>query len=119
LIQKRRTKKKGRVMKVTRPKPTIYGNCDSWNFIVGKTRRAYSRWVTRTRPLPVCHANLVHRFSTILESGRGDNMWAICGSAAAPGHASRMVVDPLPDMPGMEAGGPGFYPIWFLGPATS
>jgi hypothetical protein len=21
---------------MTRPEPTIYGNCDSWNFIVGK-----------------------------------------------------------------------------------
>jgi hypothetical protein len=28
---------------VTRPKPTIYGNCDSWSFIVGKKPRAYSR----------------------------------------------------------------------------
>jgi hypothetical protein len=27
---------------VTRPKPTIYGNCDSWSFIVGKKPRAYS-----------------------------------------------------------------------------
>ncbi len=28
--------KKGRVGVMTRPQPTIYGNCDSWNFIVGK-----------------------------------------------------------------------------------
>jgi hypothetical protein len=28
---------------VTRPEPTIYGNCDSWSFIVGKKPRAYSR----------------------------------------------------------------------------
>jgi hypothetical protein len=29
-------KEKRARLKVTRPKPTIYGNCDSWNFIVGK-----------------------------------------------------------------------------------
>jgi len=32
--------KKGRVETVTRPQPTIYGNCDSWNFIVGTKRGA-------------------------------------------------------------------------------
>jgi hypothetical protein len=26
----------------TRPEPTIYGNCDSWDFIVGKTARMQS-----------------------------------------------------------------------------
>ncbi|HRN75156.1 hypothetical protein [Ottowia sp.] len=30
--------KKGRVNDATRPQPTIYGNCDSWDFIVGKKR---------------------------------------------------------------------------------
>ncbi|MBH1962854.1 MAG: hypothetical protein I8H77_00895 [Comamonadaceae bacterium] len=30
--------KKGRAKEVTRPQPTIYGNCDSWSFIVGKKR---------------------------------------------------------------------------------
>jgi hypothetical protein len=81
LIRKARAKKKGRVKKVTRPKPTIYGNCDSWNFIVGKTRRAYSLGVTPALPLQVRNSHLVHRFSTILEWLRGDNMWASCGSA--------------------------------------
>ena len=30
--------KKGRASDMTRPQPTIYGNCDSWAFIVGKKR---------------------------------------------------------------------------------
>jgi hypothetical protein len=30
--------KKGRVGVLTRPQPTIFGNCDSWSFIVGKKR---------------------------------------------------------------------------------
>ena len=69
-------------MKVTRPKPTIYGNCDSWNFIVGKTRRAYSLEVTPTRPLQASNSHLVHSFSTIVGGGVRNNMWAACGSAA-------------------------------------
>jgi hypothetical protein len=32
--------KKGRVRDMTRPQPTIYGNCDSWDFIVGKNTLA-------------------------------------------------------------------------------
>ena len=66
---------------VTRPKPTIYGNCDSWSFIVGKTRRAYTLGLSPTRPLQVRNSLLVHSFSTILEKARKDNMWATCGSA--------------------------------------
>ena len=68
-------------MKVTRPEPTIYGNCDSWSFIVGKTRRAYILGVGPTRPLQVRNSLVVHSFSTILERARKDNMWATCGSA--------------------------------------
>jgi hypothetical protein len=33
---KRTNKKKGHVSEVTRPEPTVFGNCESWNFIVGK-----------------------------------------------------------------------------------
>jgi hypothetical protein len=98
LIRKGAHKKKGRVMKVTRPEPTIYGNCDSWSFIVGKTGRAYSREVIRTRPLQACNWNVVHRFSTIPVRILKDNMWAICGSAGKACRASRMVVEPLSDM---------------------
>ncbi|MEJ8837068.1 hypothetical protein [Ramlibacter sp. AN1133] len=100
MIRKGAHKKKGRVMKVTRPEPTIYGNCDSWNFIVGKTGRAYSRQVTPTRPLQACNWNVVHSFSTIPVGIREDNMWARCGSAVNACRASRMVVDRRSDMTG-------------------
>jgi len=30
--------KKGRVSERTRPEPTFFGNCESWDFIVGKKR---------------------------------------------------------------------------------
>jgi hypothetical protein len=99
LIRKGAHKKKGRVMKVTRPEPTIYGNCDSWNFIVGKTGRAYSRQVIRTGPLRVCNWNSVHSFSTHSGCIREDNMWARCGSAVNGCRASRMVVLARCDMP--------------------
>jgi hypothetical protein len=98
LIRKGAHKKKGRVMKVTRPEPTIYGNCDGWNFIVGKTGRAYSRQVTPTRPLQACNWNVVHSFSTIPGSVREDNMWASCGSGAWGCRVSRMVVERPSDM---------------------
>ncbi|MDO5624693.1 MAG: hypothetical protein Q4G71_08400 [Pseudomonadota bacterium] len=32
--------KKGRAHEAARPQPTIYGNCDSWDLIVGKKRLA-------------------------------------------------------------------------------
>jgi hypothetical protein len=98
LIRKGAHKKKGRVMKVTRPEPTIYGNCDSWSFIVGKTGRAYSRQVTPTRPLQPRNWNVVHNFSTIPVHIRQDNMWAICGSAVHGCRESRMVVERPSDM---------------------
>ncbi|GAB3658306.1 hypothetical protein [Ramlibacter alkalitolerans] len=100
MIRKGAHKKKGRVMKVTRPEPTIYGNCDGWSFIVGKTGRAYSRQAMRTRPLQACNWNVVHRFSTNREWVREDNMWARCGSAVDACRTSRIVVQRGPDMTG-------------------
>lgn len=86
-------------MKVTRPEPTIYGNCDSWSFIVGKTRRAYSLEVAPSRPLRVRNSHLMHSFSTILEERREDNMWASCGWHRDGCQPSRMVVTERRDMP--------------------
>jgi hypothetical protein len=76
---------------VTRPKPTIYGNCDSWSFIVGKKPGAYSRNDLRTRSLQVSNMQVIHNLSTKLGSKVWDNLWAICGSAVHDGKASRMV----------------------------
>jgi hypothetical protein len=90
-------------MKVTRPEPTIYGNCDSWSFIVGKTRRAYRHEVTAARPLWVCNWHVVHRFSTIYGWPKGDNMWASCGAPVHRYVPSRIVVYRPFDMPEMTA----------------
>jgi hypothetical protein len=40
-LKRRRQEKRARRV-VTRPEPTIYGNCDSWSFIVGKKGVPYS-----------------------------------------------------------------------------
>jgi hypothetical protein len=45
---------------VTRPKPTIYGNCDSWSFIVGKKPRAYTRHQRQTRSLQTNNRGVIH-----------------------------------------------------------
>jgi hypothetical protein len=65
----------------TRPEPTIYGNCDSWSFIVGKKPGAYSRRCHQNRPLQVSNKKLNHRLLTIIDLIRGDKLWAICGPA--------------------------------------
>ncbi|MCY7304999.1 MAG: hypothetical protein LH632_02410 [Rhodoferax sp.] len=40
-LERRRAEKRAR-REMTRPEPTIIGNCDSWNFIVGKKARQQS-----------------------------------------------------------------------------
>jgi hypothetical protein len=64
---------------VTRPKPTIYGNCDSWSLIVGKKPRAYSQTTGRTDQLQGSNKGVIHNLSTKLMRKVWDNMWAICG----------------------------------------
>jgi hypothetical protein len=44
----------------TRPEPTIFGNCDSWNFIVGKKPCAYSRNSGSTMALHGSNESFVH-----------------------------------------------------------
>ena len=43
--------KKGRASGVTRPEPTIYGNCDSWASIVGKKGADLSLVTGKTQAL--------------------------------------------------------------------
>jgi hypothetical protein len=95
---------------VTRPKPTIYGNCDSWSFIVGKKPRAYSRKRGQTGALLTSNMHVIHNLSTRLGGKLWDNLWAICGSAVQHGSASRMVDSPLFDMPLMPDVAWQFYP---------
>jgi hypothetical protein len=92
-----------------RPKPTIYGNCDSWNFIVGKKPRAYSEPPIRAGPLRGHNWLVIHRFSTPSGDDRWDKLWAICGSAVEHAKPSRIVVPVLLDMQRKQSGWAGFY----------
>jgi hypothetical protein len=95
---------------VTRPKPTIYGNCDSWSFIVGKKPRAYSWKRGQTGPLLTSNMHVIHNLLTRTGGKLWDNLWAICGSAVQHGAASRMVDLPLFDMPQIPDELCEFYP---------
>jgi len=77
---------------VTRPEPTIYGNCDSWNFIVGKKPWTYSPKNRKTRSLQRSNKQFIHNLSTPLGDNTLDNLWVICGSAVNRPDSSRMVV---------------------------
>lgn len=50
---------------MTRPEPTIYGNCDSWNFIVGKKPVLHSLKKAQTESLQTSNKKLIHNLFTI------------------------------------------------------
>ncbi len=84
---------------VTRPEPTIYGNCDSWNFIVGKKPRTYRPATGKIVSLQRSNKNLMHNLSTYFRNTILDNLWAICGSAVNRADSSRIVDSGSFDMP--------------------
>ena len=89
---------------MTRPKPTIYGNCDSWSFIVGKKPGAYSQSEGLKTSLQANNRNFIHNLSTISKHSLWDNMWANCESAVHPPKTSRIVVRARGDMPPKRMG---------------
>jgi hypothetical protein len=94
LIGKRHTsarKEKRARRRWTRPEPTIYGNCDSWNFIVGKKACAYSAQNAKEVMLQTGNKESIHSLFTISVGSVLDNLWAICGSAVDYAKTSRMV----------------------------
>ncbi len=80
LIGKRAQQKKGRVSCRTRPEPTIYGNCDSWNFIVGKKAVAYSLTLASSRLLPQGNMNYINKLSTVSDHYQLNKLWGSCES---------------------------------------
>jgi hypothetical protein len=63
---KRTSQKKGRVLERTRPEPTIFGNCESWKFIVGKKREQHRRGIPKDT---IGADGLFQRFQHTAESG--------------------------------------------------
>jgi len=60
---------------VTRPEPTIYGNCDSWDFIVGKKPSPYSPKNHRDLQLQRRNRKTINSLLTI----RMHKFWTTCG----------------------------------------
>ncbi len=65
---------------MTRPEPTIYGNCERWNFIVGKKPEANCLEIAIFMSLRASNRSLIHNLFTILHCLALDNLWVICGS---------------------------------------
>jgi len=64
---------------MTRPEPTIYGNCDSWDFIVGRKPAAGILKEAATRSFKVKVTIFIHRLFTIFGWLIRDNLWVNCG----------------------------------------
>jgi hypothetical protein len=76
VIELKRGGKEKRARRVTaRPEPTIFGNCEGWNFIVGKKGKSNSAENTKVESLR--HSNMIfmHSLFTIL----WDNLCTACG----------------------------------------
>lgn len=87
----RRQEKRARRV-VTRPEPTIYGNCDSWSFIVGKKPPSYS---PKNRPTPALRRHNKAFINNLLTNNAGhalDKLWEICGATVHTWQKSRIVV---------------------------
>jgi hypothetical protein len=89
-LKRRRKEKRARLV-ATRPEPTIYGNCDSWNFIVGKKPAPYSPRIARQGSLQRSNKEFMHSLLTYLDEEFLDKLWAICGSSQTADTPSRIV----------------------------
>jgi hypothetical protein len=78
-IERTDTRKKGASI-WTRPEPTIYGNCDSWNFIVGKKPRAYILKIAQEATLLHCNIKIIHSLLTVVYGNLLNKLWVGCGS---------------------------------------
>jgi hypothetical protein len=58
-----------------RPEPTIFGNCEGWNFIVGKKPLKHSLRNAWKESLRRSNMIFIHSLFTKLK----DNIWTTCG----------------------------------------
>ena len=76
---------------LTRPEPTIIGNCEGWSFIVGKKPGTYSPRNRHHEALPCSNKNFIHNLLTILANEHLDNLWVNCGASVHLPDSSRIV----------------------------
>jgi hypothetical protein len=80
VIELKRCDKEKRARRIlTRPKPTIIGNCEGWSFIVGKKPATYSPKICHHEPLQCSNKNFIHSLLTISMEHHLDNLWVNCG----------------------------------------
>ena len=77
---------------MTRPEPTIYGNCDSWGFIVGKKSKTVSPHKALGLTLRPSYTYFIHSLSTESWQKQQNNLWVSCGALGGKSWESRMVV---------------------------
>jgi hypothetical protein len=77
---------------MTRPEPTINGNCDSWEFIVGKKALGQSPYKSLKPSLQASHTEFIHNLSTESAQKQQNNLWVSCGALRGKSSESRMVV---------------------------
>lgn len=76
---------------LTRPEPTIIGNCEGWNFIVGKKRATYSPKNLDDQSLQHSNKKFIHNLLTKFGNDCLDNLWVNCGAPVNRSKSSRMV----------------------------
>ncbi len=84
---------------MTRPEPTIYGNCDSWDLIVGRNPLTGILPRSLNRALSVRDTIVIHSLFTKRGGRQQDNLWASCGSICTTQIQSHIVVKILFHMP--------------------
>lgn len=95
----------------TRPEPTIIGNCDSWNFIVGKKPVPMSPVSRIHIALPHRGKHFIHKLFTTNPGMGWDNLWANCGSAVNCIAAFHNMAEAFSDMSISIEQSSLFYPI--------
>ena len=65
---------------MTRPEPTIYGNCDSWDLIVGRNPLMDMPQGSLNEALSVRDIIVIHSLFTNSARQQQNNLWASCGS---------------------------------------
>jgi hypothetical protein len=92
VIELKREGQEKRARRVTaRPEPTIFGNCEGWNFIVGKKKCLHSPQSSNMKELQHSNIQFIHSLSTKFEGNYGDKLWVICGALAQTPVSSHIV----------------------------
>lgn len=90
LVDQRSGKEKRARLVSTRPEPTINGNCESWNFIVGKLHRWHSADQRQSWTLQLRNTGLSTSYPQVWLN-LNEQMGFVCDSWLMSGDGFRMV----------------------------